>query len=101
MAALAGRYLEEHVAVRCKPRTSAMCRMVVEKYILPEFGQRSALAVGQAQVAELHYKLHGYCHIKCGLETVDRWRPENPCITATGFHRTSSATQYDCTIVSA
>ena len=57
VAALAARYLEEHVAVRCKPRTRVMYRLVVEKYILPEFGQRSALAVGQAQVAELHYKL--------------------------------------------
>ena len=57
VAALAARYLEEHVAVRCKPRTRAMYRMVVEKFILPEFGKRSALAVGQKQVAELHYKL--------------------------------------------
>ena len=57
VAALAARYLEEHVAVRCKPRSVVLYRLVVEKYILPEFGQRSALAVGQAQVAELHYKL--------------------------------------------
>ena len=57
VGALATRYLEEHVAVRCKPRTRAMYRMVVEKFILPEFGERSALGVGQAQVAELHYKL--------------------------------------------
>ena len=57
VAALAARYLEEHVAVRCKPRTRVMYRLVVDKYILPEFGQGSALAVGHAQVAELHYKL--------------------------------------------
>ena len=57
VAALAARYLEEHVAVRCKPRSVALYRLAVEKYILPEFGQRSALGVGQAQVAELHYKL--------------------------------------------
>ena len=57
VAALAARYLEEHVAVRCKRRTRAMYRLVVDKYILPEFGQRSALAVEHAQVAELHYKL--------------------------------------------
>ena len=57
VAALAARYLEEHVAVRCKPRTRMLYHLVVKKYILPEFGQRSALGVGQAQVAELHYKL--------------------------------------------
>ena len=48
VAALAARYLEEHVAVRCKPRSVVLYRLVVEKYILPEFGQRSALAVGQS-----------------------------------------------------
>ena len=63
VAALAARYLEEHVAVRCKPRTRVMYRLVVDKYILPEFGQLSALAVGQAQVAELHYKLRETPHI--------------------------------------
>ena len=57
VAALAARYLEEHVMVRCKPRSVVLYRLAVEKHILPEFGQRSALGVGQAQVAELHYKL--------------------------------------------
>ena len=57
VAALAARYLEEHVAVRCKPRTREMYRLVVEKYILPEFGQQSALGLGQGKVGELHYKL--------------------------------------------
>ena len=41
-----------------------------------------------------------YCHIKCGLATLDGWTPENPYIIAIGFLRTSSATQYGCTIVS-
>ena len=45
--------------------------------------------------------LRGYCHIKCGLATLDGWIPENPYISAIGFLRTSFATQYDCTIVSA
>ena len=57
VAALAARYLEEHVTVRCKPRSVVLYRLAVEKHILPEFGQRSALGVGQAQVAELSYKL--------------------------------------------
>ena len=63
VAALAARYLEEHVAVRCKPRTRVMYRLVVDKYILPEIGQLSALVVGQAQVAELHYKLRETPHM--------------------------------------
>ena len=47
VAALAARYLEEHVMVRCKPRSVVLYRLAVEKHILPEFGQRSALGVGQ------------------------------------------------------
>ena len=43
----------------------------------------------------------GYCHIKCSLAALDGLYPENPYITAIGFLRTSSATQYGCTIVSA
>ena len=43
---LAERWLEKHVAVRCKPKTESMYRLVVAKYILPAFGRRPALALG-------------------------------------------------------
>ena len=54
---LAERYLEEHVAVRCKPKTEAMYRLVVAKHILPRLGRRPALAIGHKEVTELHHAL--------------------------------------------
>ena len=60
MAELAARYLEEHVAVRCKPKTVAMYRLIAGKHIVPALGKLSALEVGQAHVAELHYKLRDF-----------------------------------------
>ena len=57
MAELAERYLEEHVAVRCKPRTVEGYRRVVRKHILPALGCRPALAVTHRDVVELHHGL--------------------------------------------
>ena len=55
---LAERYLEKHVAVRCKPKTESMYRLIVAKYILPEFGRRPAMAVGHKEVTEFHHALN-------------------------------------------
>ena len=57
VAELAAAYLEEHVAVRCKPATARGCRILVEKHILPALGQRPAAAVGHGEVAEFHHRL--------------------------------------------
>ena len=57
VAEIAERYLEEHVAVRCKPKTASMYRLVVEKYIVPRLGKRPARAVGHKEVTELHHAL--------------------------------------------
>ena len=57
VAELARRYLDEHVAVRCKPRTEELYRHVIGKHILPAFGKMPALAVKTAQVTELHHRL--------------------------------------------
>ena len=57
VAELAERYLDEHVAVRCKPRTVESCRQVVRKHILPALGRRPALAVSHREVVELHHGL--------------------------------------------
>ena len=54
---LAERYLEEHVDVRCKPKTASMYRLIVAKYVVPELGRRPALAVGHKEVTELHHAL--------------------------------------------
>ena len=57
VAELARRYLEDHVAVRCRPSTAELYRVAVEKYILPRFGRQPAVAIGHAQVTELHHAL--------------------------------------------
>ena len=58
LAEVADRYMREHVAVRCKPTTARACRVALEKYLLPEFGSQSLDAIGQDQIAALHYRLH-------------------------------------------
>ena len=57
VAELAARYLEEHMAVRCKPGTTVRCRRVIRKYILPDFGELPLAAVEREHVTEMHYKL--------------------------------------------
>ena len=57
VAELAERWLEEHVAVRCKPKTAEDYRQTVSKHIVPTFGKMPALAVEHADVTELHHGL--------------------------------------------
>ena len=57
VAGIAARYLEEHVAVRCKPSTASYYRRKIERHILPAFGDLPLSAVGREQVAEIHYGL--------------------------------------------
>ena len=59
VAELAARYLEEHVAVRCKPVTAVQCRQVIDKYIVPELGKVPLAAVEREHVVDLHHKLSG------------------------------------------
>ena len=54
---LARRYMEDHVALRCKPKTAEKYRLFIGKHILPAFGKRPALAIGLAEVTELHHAL--------------------------------------------
>ena len=54
---LAKVYLDEHVAVRCKPTTAAMYRLIVGKHLLPTLGKTPVLAVDHARVTELHHSL--------------------------------------------
>ena len=57
VAEVAARYLEEHVEVRCKPRTRALYRAVVHNHLVPEFGETPVDAVTREQVSSLHYRL--------------------------------------------
>ncbi len=56
---IARRWLEEHVAVRCKPRTVEMYTLIVRKHLLPALGRVPALAVDHGRVAELHHSMRG------------------------------------------
>ena len=57
VAELAERYLEEHVAVRCKPRTEVLYRATVRRYLVPVLGATPVSAVSREQVAALHFQL--------------------------------------------
>ena len=57
VADLAERYLEEHVAVRLKPRTQRRVRGMLHNHILPAFGRLPLAAVERSQVVEFHQKL--------------------------------------------
>ena len=50
VADLAARYMEEHVAVRCKRSTAEGIQGLLDKYIVPEFGRLPLLAVERERV---------------------------------------------------
>ena len=55
---LARRYLEEHVEIRCKPKTVKSTRTVVHRHIVPALGKLPLAAVSRARVMELHDELY-------------------------------------------
>ena len=57
LAALAERYLREHVAVHCKPTTAAQYRLAIERYIVPALGTLAVSSLGRSQVADLQHAL--------------------------------------------
>ena len=58
MRELAERFLAEHVEVKCRPRTAALYRGIVEKVVLPKLGSRAVTDVTRADLAALHHRLH-------------------------------------------
>ena len=57
LAAIALRYLRDHVELRCKPATEAQYRMAIERHILPSLGALPVAAIGRAEVAALQHRL--------------------------------------------
>ena len=57
VADLAERYLEEHVAVRLKPRTQPRVRGMLANHILPALGKMPLEGVERSHVVELHRTL--------------------------------------------
>ncbi len=58
VAELAGRYMAEHVEVRCKPRTAAAVRAALRTHVLPALGKIPLASLEGAQAAALHRGLH-------------------------------------------
>ena len=57
VADLAERYLEEHAAVRLKPRTQLRVRGMLDNHILPVLGRLPLEAVERSDIVEFHQKL--------------------------------------------
>ena len=57
VADLAARYLREHVEVRCKASTQKMYRSVVDRFIVPAYGQVAVEEVEREHIAGLHLEL--------------------------------------------
>ena len=57
VADLAERYLEEHAAVRIKPKTQLRVRGMLNNHILPALGRLPIETVEPSQVVEFHQKL--------------------------------------------
>ena len=57
VAEFAARYLEEHVATRCKAGTQVLYRAAVRQYIVPAVGETPVSSVSREQVAALHHSL--------------------------------------------
>ena len=58
VAEVAERYMREHVAVRCKPKTESGYRDVLDRLLIPELGSLRLGEIGRARVEALHYRLH-------------------------------------------
>ena len=69
VAEIAERYLEEHVVVRCKPKTALMYRLIAEKYIVPRLRQRPA-GVGIGRQARRWALRRRRCPVPAGREVL-------------------------------
>ena len=59
VAELAARYLREHVEVRCKASTQRMYWSVVERLIVPAYGEVAVEEVERGHIDRLHLELRG------------------------------------------
>jgi hypothetical protein len=57
MDELCERYMDEHVAIHCKPRTQAGYAWLMKKFIKPYFRDMKVSEVTRADVAAFHHKM--------------------------------------------
>lgn len=56
VATVCERFMDVHVATRCKPSTKSEYRRAVDLFIKPAFGRRKISDITRADVADLHHK---------------------------------------------
>ena len=59
VAEAAQRYMDDYVAVRCKPSTARIRRAALRRHILPQFGRKSLADVRPEEILALHESLVG------------------------------------------
>ncbi len=57
VAALARRFMVEHVEIKAKPRTAFEYRRIVDRFIIPELGRLRVMDVTAEDIAKLHHAL--------------------------------------------
>lgn len=91
VAELARRFSEEYVPSHCKPSTQAHYRHMVERFIVPAFGNRQIAEIERKDIAEFHFRMRktpyqanralGVVSKMFNLAEVWGWRSDNtnPC----------------------
>jgi len=59
VASVGARFLREHVALRCKPKTQSEYRRALELFIYPAMGNHKIVDVMRADIAKLHHAHRG------------------------------------------
>ena len=97
VAEVAERYLREHTAVQCKPRTLEIRRTVIANHIVPAMGKVALAAVRPEHAIELHQRMAGIpAQANIAIATLSHifgkaqvWslveEGENPCLSVTRY----------------
>ena len=97
VAEVAERYLREHTAVQCKPRTLKIRRTVIANHIVPAMGKVALAAVRPEHAIELHQRMAGIpAQANIAIATLSHifgkaqvWGlvedGENPCLSVTRY----------------
>ena len=97
VAEVAERYLREHTAVQCKPRTLEIRRTVIANHIVPAMGKVALAAVRPEHAIELHQRMAGIpAQANIAIATLSHifrmaqvWGlvedGENPCLSVTRY----------------
>lgn len=57
VATVCDRFLETHVAHRCKPKTAYEYTKLINRYVKPRFGTRKLVDITRADIAEMHHDM--------------------------------------------